>query len=40
MTMDALGERLGRIVENDWRAQAVALLEERKATGQGELFEI
>lgn len=35
--MDSLNLRLGRIVEKDWKSQAEALLEERKATGEGEV---
>lgn len=37
MSMDSLNMRLGRIVEKDWKSQAEALLEERKATGEGEV---
>ncbi|KAF7298570.1 hypothetical protein MIND_00803700 [Mycena indigotica] len=38
MTMGAVVERLGRILETDWRHEAEMLLEERKKTGKGEKF--
>ncbi|TFK63467.1 hypothetical protein BDN72DRAFT_320900 [Pluteus cervinus] len=40
MTMGSLKYRLGNIIERDWRGMALGLLEERKASGNGELFEI
>ncbi|KAJ7055068.1 hypothetical protein C8F01DRAFT_1030595 [Mycena amicta] len=40
MRMSAVEERLGRILETDWKGEAEKLLEERKRTGEGALFTI
>lgn len=37
MTMESLKVRVGRIVERDWKALGQALLEDRKASGKGDV---
>ncbi|KAJ6615641.1 hypothetical protein B0H10DRAFT_1915806 [Mycena sp. CBHHK59/15] len=38
MKIASVEYRLGQILEHDWRAEAAALLAERKAAGQGPIF--
>ncbi|KAJ6561447.1 hypothetical protein DFH09DRAFT_1364401 [Mycena vulgaris] len=38
MKMSAVEDRLGKLLEHDWRAEAAALLAERTASGEGRLF--
>ncbi|KAF7352263.1 Glycosyltransferase family 18 protein [Mycena venus] len=40
MRMSAIEERLGRILETDWKAEARVLLKQRQESGKGKLFEI
>ncbi|KAJ7576979.1 hypothetical protein C8J56DRAFT_376899 [Mycena floridula] len=40
MTMDALKARVGEIIERDWRAKGNTLLDTRKKTGEGKVFEL
>lgn len=37
MTMEALKYRVGRLVEGNWKEKAMKLLEERKASGKGDV---
>ncbi|KAF5315258.1 hypothetical protein D9619_006957 [Psilocybe cf. subviscida] len=40
MTMEALKYRVGKLVEGNWKEKAERLLEERKASGKGAIFEL
>jgi hypothetical protein len=35
MRMSAVEQRLGNILEKNWKAEAMALLEERRKSGKG-----